>query len=304
MDLPETIDFSVIVPTRNRHTQLAACLDAAAGLDYPRSKFEVVVVDDGSLSSVEAIVAARRESMQVTLVRQSAGGPALARNRGAAVARGRFLVFTDDDCTPAPDWLDILAQRLAGAHECVVGGRTINALTDSAFSTASQALLTYLHDYYSAHPDKLWFLASCNFALDADGFRSVGGFDPAYPRAAAEDRDLCDRLRVRGYGMTYAPDAVVYHRHVLTLTAFWRQHYGYGRGAYQFRRAHRRRSGQRMSVEPPVFYAGLLHCPFRQCLQRPLTVAALLVLSQIGNAAGFLHEWAVQTRILWSARSP
>ena len=292
MDVPDTIDFSIIIPTCDRHAQLSACLDAIADLRYPRSKFEVVVVDDGSQSPVEPVVAASREFVQLTLLRQPGGGPALARNRGAAAARGRFLVFTDDDCMPAPDWLDRLALRLDGAPGRIVGGKTVNALPDNVFSTASQSLLTYLYDYYSADPDKLWFLASCNLALDAQGFRSVGGFDPAYPRAAAEDRDLCDRLRAHGYGMTYAPDALVYHRHALTLVDFWRQHYGYGRGARRFRRVHRERSGQGVRMEPPRFYTGLMCCPFRQGVRRPVTVATLLLVSQLANAAGFFREWA------------
>ena len=290
--MADTIDFSIIIPTRDRHAQLSVCLDAIADLRYPRAKFEVVVVDDGSRSPVEPVVAAYRERVQLTLMRQPGGGPALARNRGAAAARGRFLVFTDDDCTPAPDWLDRLAARLDGAPSRIVGGKTVNALADNVFSTASQSLLTFLYDYYSADPNKLWFLASCNLALDAQGFRSVGGFDPAYPRAGAEDRDLCDRLRAHGYGMTYAPEALVYHRHALTLAAFWWQHYGYGRGAYRFRRVHRERSGKGVPMEPPRFYRGLLGCPFRQGVRRPVTVAALLLVSQIANAAGFLRERA------------
>ncbi len=44
-------EFSIIVPTFNRPTQLAACLTALARLDYPRDRFEVVVVDDGSEKS-------------------------------------------------------------------------------------------------------------------------------------------------------------------------------------------------------------------------------------------------------------
>jgi glycosyltransferase involved in cell wall biosynthesis len=190
-DVSDSIDFSVIVPTHDRPSQLAACLDGLANLQYPRTKFEVVVVDDGSEVSAEPVIAPYRECLQVTFRSQLHGGPAQARNAGAKISRGRFLAFTDDDCTPAPDWLDKLAAQLNGASNQVVGGRTVNALSENVFATASQSLISYLCDYYNADPKKARFLVSCNLALPAESFRSVDGFDPAYPRAAAEDRDLC-----------------------------------------------------------------------------------------------------------------
>jgi GT2 family glycosyltransferase len=295
-DAADSIDFSVIVPTHDRPSQLAACLDALANLRYPRAKFEVIVVDDGSEVSAEPVVAPYRERLQVTFRSQPHGGPAQARNAGAKIGRGRFFAFTDDDCTPAPDWLDQLAAQLDGPSNRVVGGRTVNALSENVFATASQSLIGYLYDYYNADPKKAQFLVSCNLALSAGSFLSVGGFDPAYPRAAAEDRDLCERLRLRGHGMMYASEAVVYHRHPLNLSTFWRQHFGYGRGAWRFQRAHRGRSGQGLRIEPLPFYAGLAVHPFRQGgILRSRSVAALLLLSQVANVAGFLCEGVLQT---------
>ena len=123
----------------------------------------------------------------------------------------------------------------------------------------------------------------------------MSGFDPAYPRAAAEDRDLCERLRLGGYGMVFASEAVIYHRHPLRLSTFWWQHFGYGRGAWQFRQAHRGRSGRAIWIEPLPFYAGMAFYPFRQGgILRSLSVAALLLLSQVANVAGSVWEWALQ----------
>lgn len=288
---PETIDFSIIVPTRDRHAQLAACLDALAELRYPASRFEVVVVDDGSRTPVEPVLEPRRERLQIRLRTQPGAGPARARNHGADAARGRFLAFTDDDCAPAPDWLEKLAVRLADAPDAVAGGCTVNLLKDNLFATASQSLLSYLYEYFSDNRGVPWFLASCNFALAASTFHSVGGFDPSYPTAAAEDRDICDRLRLHGYSMVYAPDAVVYHEHALDLRKFWSQHFGYGRGACRFWRAHRDRSGGKIRIEPPAFYWGMLMYPLRHRSRASLAVAALLLVSQVANLAGFLCEW-------------
>lgn len=288
------IDFTVIVPTRDRHEQLAVCLQALADLRYPKDKFEVVVVNDGSREPVEPIVLPFQTALPLTLLNQDGAGPATARNHAADVARGKFLAFTDDDCAPAPDWLQKLAVELNGTPRKIVGGKTVNALEDNLFSEASEMLVSYLYEHFSHNPGRPWFLATCNFSLAAATFRSVGGFDSSYPAAAAEDRDICDRLQLHGCEMTYAPEALVYHRHALTLSSFWRQHFGYGRGARRYWRARERRSGDRVRIEPPGFYLCMLTYPVRRnrSYATPLAMA-LLLLSQAANLAGFLCEWVI-----------
>jgi len=294
--MPETIDFSIIIPTRDRPAQLAVCLGGVAEIDYPRSRFEVIVVDDGSKRPLEEIVSRHSERLQITLCTQAGGGPARARNHGATKARGRLLAFTDDDCVPAPDWLRKLEAQYEEHPGHVIGGRTVNALTGNLYSAASQVLIAYLYDYFNAGEEKIWFLASCNLAIPSEAYRSVGGFDSGFPRPAAEDRDFCDRLRLQGYSMSYAADAVVNHRHTLAPATFWRQHFEYGRGAHRFRRAHRGRSGRSIRLEPFGFYSGMMLYPFRRGGGgRPVRLAALLALSQAANASGFLWEWLVRS---------
>src|SRR6266480_5580198 len=106
-------DFSIIVPTHNRPQQLAACLDSLAGLDFPRDRFEVVVVDDESAKPLDAVVSPFRERLHLVLVRQKQAGPAAARNRGSTEARGCYLAFTDDDCRADSAWLRRLHTCLA-----------------------------------------------------------------------------------------------------------------------------------------------------------------------------------------------
>ena len=240
---------------------------------------------------MESVVAPWRERFQIALLSQPGAGPARARNYGAKIARGRFLAFTDDDCRPAPEWLAQLWATLSLAPEAVAGGRTVNALDRNVFAVASQALIGYLYDYFNREPSKSWFLATNNFALSAGTFRSLGGFDTSFPTAAAEDRDLCSRLRDAGRGMVFAPQAVVFHLHPLNLASFWTQHFEYGRGARRYWRAKLRRSGEGLRVEPLRFYSRMLSWPFRQReIHQPRLVVALLILSQIANAAGYFWE--------------
>lgn len=281
---------SIIVPTYARPTQLAACLQALAALDYPRDRFEVLVVDDGSPTPSDSLVDSFRTEIDVTLLVQPNQGPAAARNTGAARARGDVIAFTDDDCAPQPDWLTTLVTRYVASPTALIGGQTRNALDENLYATASQLLVSYLYDYYNAKPTPRRFFTSNNMALATAQFRDIGGFDVAYARAAAEDRDFCDRWQRRGYAMVYAPEAVVYHAHALNLRSFWRQHANYGRGAYRFHRMYGQRATDSIAIEPAAFYFNLLRYPFTAAPPRRALLLMLLVAAQAANAVGYCWE--------------
>ena len=284
------IAFSVVVPTRDRPAALGGCLESLAHLDYPRDQFEVVVVDDGGTISPRAAVDAFRHTIPIRLVTRAHGGPAAARNAGAAEARHPFLAFIDDDCRADAAWLTELARALDEDAGSMVGGRTVNALTRNAFSDASQTLVSYLYDYFNRDTPR--FFCSNNLAADRETFLAVGGFDSSFPFAAGEDRDLCDRWHFARHAMCYAPEALVHHLHDLDLRGFWRQHLRYGRAAAHYHELFASRRGRDVQVEPAQFYVDLVRRPFRDGMPpaRALTCAGLLLVSQIANAGGFVYE--------------
>ena len=283
--------FSIVLPTYCRPQSLRRCLEALSRLDYPRERFEVLVVDDGSDESPVSVVGEASGTINVRLIQQDHAGPARARNRGAAEASGRFLAFTDDDCEPAPGWLKGFEGVLEGTPHALAGGTTVDLLVNRRCSQASQALIDYLYAYANQHHGGPAFFTSNNIAAERTAFLDIGGFDSSFPLAAAEDRDLCDRWREKGWPMLVAPDARIGHAHDLNLVAFVRQHFDYGRGAYQFHRRRANRSGKPIRVEPLAFYTGLLAFPFRRPGQRRrISVAALLLASQLANATGFFVE--------------
>jgi GT2 family glycosyltransferase len=284
--------ISIIVPTYARPERLSACLQALACLEYPGDRYEVIVVDDGSDNPQESVVSTFRDRLDIRLLRQPHAGPAAARNRGSSLARGVFLAFTDDDCMPVSSWLKTLATRLIEMPDCMVGGLTLNALTENSYSTASQLLVDYLYSYYNEDTNQGRFFTSNNFALSADSFLKVGGFDISFPGAAGEDREFCDRWLEKGYRMIHAPEALVYHAHTLTLPTFWQQHFNYGRGAFRFHQARLNKRGGRIKVEPLSFYLNLLRYPFsREQGTNALLLAILLLVSQLANVAGFFREF-------------
>lgn len=283
--------FSIVIPTYNRPKQLASCLLAIDGLTYPRDRFEVIVVDDGSHSPLDVIVNPFSGRLSVRLITQPNAGPAIARNLGAAEAQGDFLAFTDDDCSPNRYWLDALADAFREAPDCGVGGKTVNALTDNLYSAASQLLLDYLYEYFNRASYGAKFFASNNLAFPRKAFLENGGFDSRYRRAAAEDRELCDRWISQGRRLRYTPEALVYHAHPLDLGTLCRQHFTYGRGAFSFHRMRAERGGGPVRVEPLSFYLKMFTYPFKYAsVRQAIAISFLLMITQAANASGYFLE--------------
>lgn len=277
--------FTIVVPTRDRPRQLAACLEAVGALRYPREAHETLVIVDGG-GPIHPAVERAAERARARLVPQSAAGPATARNRGAAEARGEVLAFLDDDCAPDPDWLRELDAALATVPGCGAGGRTVNALTDNPYASASQALIDYLYGYYNREFARDPMFTTNNLALPRAGFREVGGFDARFSRAGGEDRELCLRWARSGRRIVYAPRAIVRHSHDLSLRRFVRQHFNYGRGAARF---HEIRESAPIP-EPASFYRELILYPWRKRSRGRAGMSALLTLSQAANAFGYAWE--------------
>lgn len=290
--------FTIVIPTFDRPAKLGSCLRALSKQSLPVEHFEVVVVDDGGTAELGSVIGEHGGRLNARLVRQPNAGPASARNHGAALAAGKFVAFTDDDCLPDVQWLELISRRLEEAPERLVGGRTINAVPDNNYSEASQHLISYLYTYYGGRDefedrqtDRPVFLASNNMAMRLDLFQKTGGFDTSFPLAAGEDREFCDRWGAHGLETLYAHEAVVYHLHDLSLASFARQHFAYGRGAYHFHRARRRRADQKFFIEPLSFYSGLIRHPLTlERSGRAWLQSGLLALAQVANASGYFWE--------------
>lgn len=191
--------FSVIVPTRDRPASLRCCLErlSPGRQTLPADSYEVIVTDDG-VHPVEQLLI--RDFPGVRWTRGPRRGPAANRNHGAALARGEWLVFTDDDCVPDPEWLAAFATAIAtDASVAVWEGRTYCAeqnLGPLRFAPVNESG---------------GFLWSCNLALARRAFVQVGGFDPTFPHPHLEDVDLRWRIERAGLVHRFASAASVEH---------------------------------------------------------------------------------------------
>ena len=191
-------DASVVVATHNRVRELGDCL-AALALQSNPERFEVIVVDNGSQDQTHEVIAAHA-SDRVLGVFVADPNRAKARNAGIAQARGRIVIFCDDD-TVAPE--NFVAEHLRAhdehARPAVVSGPIVNVPDKDHFIAPSAR-------HYSRA-----FFCTCNVSVPKIDLEAVGGFDERYDLYGWEDTDVGLRLRSRGLARVFAWPAYIYH---------------------------------------------------------------------------------------------
>lgn len=283
--------FSIVIPTYARHAQLKDCLRSLQRLDYPRDRFEVIVVNDGDPTLTDAAIAPYQSSLNLQLLFQLNAGPAAARNTGARQAKGDFLAFTDDDCQPAVSWLQHLAASCTHYPTGLIGGDVVNALPNNLFSAASQLHGQAVYDYFNTTEAQASFFASCNFALSRQSFQQLGGFDTRFPIAAAEDREFCDRCLRRGHLLRYVPEAVVHHAHDLSFWRLLKQHFNYGRGAQLFHLIREQNAEVEAIKTDWAFYWHLFTYPFQvAAMPKACLLSGLFFGCNVAKTVGFFWQ--------------
>src|SRR5947207_1865010 len=203
---------SVVVPVRNGARSLAACLRAVLNQDYPRDRFEVFAVDNGSTDGSPEIA----KSIGVATLSEPEPGAGPARNRGIAAARGDIVAFTDADCEPTRGWLTALVAGLAGAEAAT--GWIEPTSEGNRFSRARAELhRLYLRDCIRlAREQRLDRFDTANAAVRRSFLSRLGGFDPKvdFP---LEDREFGSRVVEQGGRIVFVERAVVRHRYETRL---------------------------------------------------------------------------------------
>lgn len=202
------MDASIIIPTFNRMAQLQATLDSLEALEFSRDLFEVVVVDDGSMDGTGAFLSEANLHFQLCVIRHERNrGRAAARNTGIRQARGRVMVFLDDDMEVVPGFLK--------AHLFKQGERSKRVVLGNIHSSPKitrTALVRYLdsrgvHKLKPGQPVPFRYFATGNVSVKRDLLMQVGLFDERFRRFGGEDLELGYRLSKAGAEFVYAAEA-------------------------------------------------------------------------------------------------
>lgn len=210
---------SIVVPVWNRLDLTQRCL-VALGRAQTRVSFEVIVVDNGSTDGTWAFLEAAGD--QLRLLRNGVNlGFSRACNQGARAARGRFVVFLNNDTEPREGWLDALVETAEGDPRVgVVGSRLLypDGRVQHAGVVLSRRGLVPYNLYRGAEgtlPEaqqyrELRAVSGACMLVRRDAFHQVGGFDEGF-RNGFEDVDLCLKIHVGGSRILVDPRSEVVH---------------------------------------------------------------------------------------------
>jgi glycosyltransferase involved in cell wall biosynthesis len=221
---------SVVIATYNSARTLRACLESLSRQSWPRDRYEVLVIDDGSTDDTADVTAS---FPWVRTCGQPNAGPSAARNRGISQARGRFVAFTDSDCVAAADWLESLHEPFSDPSVLAVGGGQRCPEDATPFMSDVHgvlAMMGFLGGYTKAAKGLIetGHNPACNAMYRRDALERAGGFRIGmFP---GEDVDLDHRIRRLHPGgrILYTPRAQVFHYRPPHLGAWWRMMVRYG----------------------------------------------------------------------------
>ncbi len=281
------IDFSVIVPTYNRLNEIEEFFSFADKLNYPKDKFELIIVDDGSQdSTIDFLHKAKNiyPSLNLKILCQKNAGPSSARNNGASVANGEYLLFADSDCLLPQNWLGEIKKELDIKKVDFFGGPDKEHPEFTAMQKAISFSMTSFFTTGGIRGGKAknFFPRSFNMGIKKDAFLQVGGFSNL---RFGEDIDLSLRLQKNGKKSRLFPNAWVYHKRRATIKQFWKQVLNSGSARINLGTLHPKTT-KLVHLAPAIFtlgfggiLAGSFFCPC--LLSLPLFYILLLWLSAI-----------------------
>lgn len=208
--------FSIVIPTLNEGDLLRMTIESVLEqTEYP--DFEIIIVDDGSTDgSTEDYRCRAYKDLRLKVVDGGGLGVAKARNRGAELAYGEFVVFLDAHCTVSPDWLT----RFAAALNAPDAGLVSPTFTRLQETQPRGCGLTWI----DKRLDTAWFepldthevyevplnIGACQ-AFRTSTFFAIGKYEEGFNSWGSEDLEICVRAWLLGYRVLADPVATVAH---------------------------------------------------------------------------------------------
>lgn len=241
------IFISVVVCTYNGAEKIEKCLASLLNQNYPKDKYEIIVIDDGSTDQTYQIV----KLYPVKIIKHKKNrGLASARNTGLKYAKGYIYACFDDDCIANKNWLKNLVSKYTDSSIAGVGGlyktptegilekyiyeSGYAAPTPMIFSNSENLFYrfyAYLKSMYTSIIENkkrtfiVYELCGANASFVKKILNRVGGWDESL--SGHEDIDICHSIRERFPGkiLLCTKDAIIEHKQNLNFIKFVRKPY-------------------------------------------------------------------------------
>ncbi|MGQ5395529.1 MULTISPECIES: glycosyltransferase family 2 protein [unclassified Paenibacillus] len=203
---------SIIIPAKNEGTYVESTVASvvASKSGYP---FEIVIVDDESIDRCCDFITSHKEVSRIKLIRTQGIGAAKARNLGAGISKGRYMIFCDAHLSFEDLWIDRLLEPIEAG------------LTDGICPAIAQMDLPHIAGYgqtldqrlqvqwngWQATPFPCAILPGGCFAISREVFFDIGGFDEGFKTWGYEDVEISLKMWLFGYKCYTLPEVKILH---------------------------------------------------------------------------------------------
>jgi cellulose synthase/poly-beta-1,6-N-acetylglucosamine synthase-like glycosyltransferase len=227
-----TPTVSVIIPLYNAEKDLPDLLTCLWNQIYPLSQVEYCLINNNSQDRTSQLltsaqVEANKKGMMLKVEQENKiQSSYAARNQGIRQTTGEIIAFTDGDCRPMEDWLTILVQPFQRPTIGMVAGELQALPAPSLLAKYAERYDVLSQKFALDHPFYPYG-QTANLALRRSILKQVGLFRPYLTTGG--DADLCWRIQQEtDWQITFAPQAIAYHRHRDNWSAFYQQWQRYG----------------------------------------------------------------------------
>lgn len=230
---------SILVPAHNEELVITRTVRALLDFDYPKDKFEVIVINDNSSdNSRERLEEIQKEYPDGRLIVISTGpevggkGKSNALNIGYSVSQGEIIAIYDADNTPEPQALKILVENLVADDKAgaVIGKfrtRNRHASLLSRFVNIETLAYQCMNQAGRFFFFKLCTIPGTNYVIRRSIIEEIGGWDT---KALSEDTEISFRLYRMGYYIKQMPLAVTWEQEPHLLGIWFRQRTRWAKG--------------------------------------------------------------------------
>lgn len=228
--MSEYPSLSIIVPVLNMGKTIRDTLESLMHIDYPKEKYEVIVVDGNSKDDTRKIV----KEYPVKLVDQEGTGLNAARNTGIKHSSGEILAYTDGDCVVPPNWAKRIVKNFTEPLIGFVGGTMegydkANILSNYMDESLFQSTPGFRIRIETNDLKLMQFPAGANMAFRRRALERVKFFDENITYGF-DDLQPVEAMGFKGFRIVLDPEVNILHQHRSTLKDLMKQHFNYGRG--------------------------------------------------------------------------
>lgn len=211
--------YSIVVPVYNRPNEVLELLESLVNQTF--KDFEVVIVEDGSKDTSEAVVSKFKDILRISYFFKENTGPGDSRNFGMRVAKGDYFIILDSDCILPLTYMQEVDGSLKADYADCFGGvdAALDSFTDvqKAINFAMTSVLTTGGVRGGSEKLGKFQPRSFNMGISKKAFEASGGFGRIHP---GEDPDLSIRLWKLGFETRLYKNVSVYHKRRIDWNKF------------------------------------------------------------------------------------